>query len=560
MSRRLLCEYGLYVKSSQSISTLPKMTLCLILYLAVLVNFCTSLSTQEIDGLVYTEEELGLDRVEKHIFVWKMDLEESRGGGSQLELMLAKRLMVEGALLVKSLRSYAVKEDGRGSKQSVSMFQRGGISLGPVSGGPALPAASTTGIRESKAGKRPERRDGAAWIGGYTEGGNGLRRTKRNVFGDIMHQLFGVATDEQLQQQLRVDEELRGKVTDTLTRQVMYEKELTQAIGNITAEEDRMEGRLQGVIEQQGRDRERSLRMDGHRFTLMEDVDRLEDILEAVVTGVVNTRHSAYLSSKAGLSRVASFEYLNLTVTSGRVSAQYLTRLYREVEVEVLAKDALFIQLRTPEQEYYLHVSHSLEMPLTEHEVRRTRDECSYCAVLVHLGSLRYLAVRAGNLTCVSSVDDSRQIGSLAAGEVIVLRRTDECQNEKMSVSVGGRHLSHYIVSASGTDPLDTLMLRRRERLDQRPTGGRGVASPHAALNMHLRQNLGMAQQDIENLIAETQESFKLYTVTSSSTAVWLLFISVFAIALFILIVRKCRQRIHEQGDNTVFVPAAMSC
>ena len=94
------------------------------------------------------------------------------------------------------------------------------------------------------------------------------------MFGDIMHQLFGVATDKQLQQQLRVDEELRGKVTDTLTRQVMYEKELTQAIGNITAEEDKMEGRLQVVIEQQNRDRERNLRMDGHRFTLMEDVDK----------------------------------------------------------------------------------------------------------------------------------------------------------------------------------------------------------------------------------------------------------------------------------------------
>ena len=516
--------------------------------------------TQEVDGLVYTEEELGLDRVEKHIFVWRMDLEESRGSGSQLEMLLAKRLMLEGALLVKSLRSYAMKEDGKGSEQSVSMFQRGGMNLAPVLTRPVLSAIPSSGMREATTGKKFERKDGAAWVGGYTEGENSLRRTKRNVFGDIMHQLFGVATDEQLQQQLRVDEELRGKVTDTLTRQVMYEKELTQAIGNITAEEDKMEGRLQVVIEQQSRDRERSLRMDGHRFTLMEDVDRLEDILEAVVTGVVNTRHSAYLSSMAGLSRVASFEYLNMTATSGRVSVHYLTRLFREVEVEVLAKDALLVQLRTPGQEYYLHVSHSLEMPLTEHEVRGTRDECSYCAVLVHTGSLRYLAVKAGNLTCMSSVDDSRQTGSLSAGEVIVLRRTDECQNKRMSVSVGGRHLSHYIVSASGADPLDTLMLRRRERLDQRPTGGRGITSPHAALNMHLRQNLGMAQQDIENLIAETQEPFKLYTVTSSSTVVWLLFLSVFAVALFVLIVRKCRQKTDEQGDNTVFVPAAMAC
>ena len=92
--------------------------------------------------------------------------------------------------------------------------------------------------------KRPEKENGAAWGGGYVEEENSVRRTKRNVFGDIMHQLFGVATDEQLQQQLRVDEEMRTKVADTLTRQVYYEKELTMAISNITMEEDRMESRV----------------------------------------------------------------------------------------------------------------------------------------------------------------------------------------------------------------------------------------------------------------------------------------------------------------------------
>jgi hypothetical protein len=28
---------------------------------------------REVDALVYTEEEVNLDRLEKHIFVWKMD-------------------------------------------------------------------------------------------------------------------------------------------------------------------------------------------------------------------------------------------------------------------------------------------------------------------------------------------------------------------------------------------------------------------------------------------------------------------------------------------------------
>jgi hypothetical protein len=68
------------------------------------------------------------------------------------------------------------------------------------------------------------------------------------------------------------------------------------------------------------------------------------------------------------------------------------------------------------------------------------------------------------------------------------------------------------MVRASGVDPLDSLVLRRRERVDQKLDGSHSVTSSHSALNMHLRQNLGTAQQDIENLIAETQESFKMYT------------------------------------------------
>jgi hypothetical protein len=46
---------------------------------------------------------------------------------------------------------------------------------------------------------------------------NGLRRTKCNVFGDIFHQLFGIATVDELQQQLHMDEELRDKVANIVT-------------------------------------------------------------------------------------------------------------------------------------------------------------------------------------------------------------------------------------------------------------------------------------------------------------------------------------------------------
>jgi hypothetical protein len=229
---------------------------------------------------------------------------------------------------------------------------------------------------------------------------NSVRRVKRNVFGDIMHQLFGVATDEQLQQQLRVDEEMRNKVADTLTRQVYYEKELTMAIGNITMEEDRMESRVSELERRHSSDKDRGTRMAAHRFTLMEDVDRLEDVLEAVVTGAVNTRHAAYLSAKAGMSRVASYEFLNLTSVDKKLVVCYLTRLFNEVVVEVVATSATVVQIRTPTREYYLHVSHGPEMPLTEMEVQGTRDGCDRCALLVHTGNRRYLVVESGDLNC----------------------------------------------------------------------------------------------------------------------------------------------------------------
>ncbi len=50
----------------------------------------SGLSMREVDGLVYTEEEVKLDRLEKHIFVWKVDLEGSMGESSMhLEALLA---------------------------------------------------------------------------------------------------------------------------------------------------------------------------------------------------------------------------------------------------------------------------------------------------------------------------------------------------------------------------------------------------------------------------------------------------------------------------------------
>jgi hypothetical protein len=120
-------------------------------------------------------------------------------------------------------------------------------------------------------GKKDNRRTGQGfWAGpGIEIEENSVRRVKRNIFGEALHQLFRVATDEELQQQLRVDEELRDKVASTLTRQVYFEKEIVSAIGNLSAEEDRDVERIDVLEEKYWLDKEREFRMDAHRFTLM---------------------------------------------------------------------------------------------------------------------------------------------------------------------------------------------------------------------------------------------------------------------------------------------------
>ncbi len=88
----------------------------------------------------------------------------------------------------------------------------------------------------------------------------------------------------------------------------------------------------------------------------MEDMNRLKDVLEAVVTGAVKTSQAAYLSAKAGLSQVASFEFLNITAAAEHVTTGYLTRLFSVVLVDIVATSAVIVLVRNRCREYCLHV------------------------------------------------------------------------------------------------------------------------------------------------------------------------------------------------------------
>jgi hypothetical protein len=62
----------------------------------------------------------------------------------------------------------------------------------------------------------------------------------------------------------------------------------------------------------------------------MEDIDKLEDILQAGWTGNVNVRHALFLSSKEGLKQVATFRPVGIASGRDGPFIKYVTRVYKK--------------------------------------------------------------------------------------------------------------------------------------------------------------------------------------------------------------------------------------
>jgi hypothetical protein len=133
---------------------------------------------QEIDGLVYTVEEVDLLRLEKHISVWKVDLEESRGGNRKLEVLLAQRLMRESTLLMRTLRAYAGDAMPPEKAGMLDVPERRRM-ISPVKE-EKLPVVS----KEEKRSRESRKTGRDFWAGpGIEIEENNVRRVKRNIFG-----------------------------------------------------------------------------------------------------------------------------------------------------------------------------------------------------------------------------------------------------------------------------------------------------------------------------------------------------------------------------------------
>jgi hypothetical protein len=86
--------------------------------------------------------------------------------------------------------------------------------------------------------------------------------------------ITGLTTDDQLQQQLRIDEVIRDKVTNTLARQISFEQTMATIYSNLTKEEETLHSMINSLQFQHDQDKARHTRMTAYQSVVLEDIDR----------------------------------------------------------------------------------------------------------------------------------------------------------------------------------------------------------------------------------------------------------------------------------------------
>jgi hypothetical protein len=368
---------------------------------------------------------------------------------------------------------------------------------------------------------------------------NQVRRFKRNILGDVLHALTGVATEEELAKQRQLDEDIRDKVTATLTRQMSYEKNVADIIGNITNEEEVLGRHLQELAQKHADDVGRMTRLNVHHQIILEDIDKLEDVLAAVWTGEVAVRHAVFLSAKANLPTAAHFRAVGLYMDRSGPVVRYVTRIYKKVDVLTVNRTKRVVTLSTLGRTYYLHPGHNLLLSLNEMEVRGTRIPCSSCAILVHVDRQQYLTVTPGRLTCTQGTLTSAL--NLTAGQQVDIQPDDNCVNEAIHIGRQMLRLQEFEIDTTGDKAVDVLLTRKTSQSEVGVETMTAMKDAHRLLNLKLRQDVTMAQEDISTFVQDTSMALDSVTLTTGFSLGGVAIVASLVFLILLCILCRCR-------------------
>jgi len=399
----------------------------------------------EADGVIVIEDTINIEQIHGHLQTWTR---ETVTAGDKLTRLLAGRAMRDADKLIA-----AIKEQTR-----------------------------------------------ATWTGNKPVY-NQHERFKRNILGDLIHHVTGLATDDELKKQIKIDEEIRDRITTTLTRQVAFEKTLANVYGNLSREEEDLHRRVGELEIQRKQDKVHMLKILALSQVAKDDLQVLEDAMHALIHGQVNTRLSLKLAYKIGIHQPVVFKLVNYTTTDKGLNLCLQADLYRETPVEIFNMGPY--QLYTTNRKQYLvHNTFHTDLHLTREEVTFTNNTCEECALLVHLGYRSYRTVQAGSLVC------SNEGKQLKNGALLKLAADSICWNSKIHIGSTTENNKVFRVDLTKDSGLDALLFQKLANTSK-PQTGKMTGRDHLQASLQLQHDLAEAQQGVENFIQETKTNME---------------------------------------------------
>ncbi len=133
---------------------------------------------------------------------------------------------------------------------------------------------------------------------------------------------------------------------------------------------------------------------------------------------------------------------------------------------------------------------------------------------MVHIDHQRYLTVSLGCLSCTHG--SSTLSLNLTAGQQIDLHPEDNCVNEAVHIGQQMLWLQEFEIDTTGDKAVDALLTRKASQKDVQVETMVAMKDAHRLLNMKLRQDVTMAQEDISTFVEDTSLALDSVTLSTS--------------------------------------------
>jgi hypothetical protein len=364
-----------------------------------------------------------------------------------------------------------------------------------------------------------------------------FRRYKRNVFGDIIHSLTGLATDEEVKEQIRLDKELKQQVLSIMDHQLQSEKDLLDVMQTVEHDEEELNQKLAALEARLDTVSSSHVRLLYYTLLCDQDQKMLSDTLSAVLGGGTPPGLSSYLSRKAGLPLVTTFVYVAVHPSSRGWRVEYTSELTSSTSLVSVTPGYLSGSVWRGEHHDFIIRADILTPNLLMSEVRLHSRSCSECVVLVHVANKNYHVLQSGNVTCDSPTGQTSVL-TLSSDSYVNLSKYRGCANLAISLGESNLKVTSYRVSTiSGPSELDSLLLRRDLSAGHRPAP---VFDPgmHSGLLHKISEDLRHTKLNMSMFAEMPLSPPTLGWATLSNTSV-LCFVLLVLMAFTIAVLRK---------------------